>query len=385
MASRHLVSAVSLALVALFGLAFARSPARADTLIGLATPLSGPVAWTGARTAEGAELAIAVLNKKNGVLGQRIRMITVDDNCSGDQAVAAANKLVEAGVVAVVGHDCSGAAIPASVVYAKARILMISTFATNPQLTERGLQDVFRTVGRDDVQGRMAADFLIERFGNKPIGILHDGLPYGKGLAEEVKKQLNAHGITEALFAAIDPGKTDYSDVVQKLQATGVAVLYYGGYPPEAGLIIRQAREQGYDLQLVGGDGVATEDFWMIAGPAAAEGTFVTYVPNTLVTHVPNPTTSEGDLVKALAGRKATEVQSIVSAYAAVQAWAQAAEKAGTVQPGAVAKALHSYQFDTVLGRIGFDEKGDVTGYSTFDWFVWSHGDIVPLKSVAVQ
>jgi len=100
---------------------------------------------------------------------------------------------------------------------------------------------------------------------------------------------------------------------------------------------------------------------------------------------VPNPTTSEGDLVKALAGRKATEVQSIVSAYAAVQAWAQAAEKAGTVQPGAVAKALHSYQFDTVLGRIGFDEKGDVTGYSTFDWFVWSHGDIVPLKAAVVQ
>ena len=385
MASRHLVSAVSFALVTLVALASARSPAHADILIGLATPISGPVAWTGARTEEGAELAIADLNSKNGVLGQRIRMIAVDDNCSGDQAVAAANKLVEAGVVAVVGHDCSGAAIPASVVYSKAGILMISTVATNPQLTERGLQHVFRTVGRDDVQGRIAADFLIERFGDKPIGILHDGLPYGKGLAEEVKKRLNAHGMTEAFLAAVEPGKPDYSDVVRKLQAKGVAVLYYAGYPPEAGLIIRQAREKGYDLQLVGGDGIATEDFWMIAGPAAAEGTFVTYLPNTLVTHVPNPTTSEDALLRALAGRKATEVQGIISAYAAVQAWAQAAEKAGTVQSDAVAKALRSHKFDTVLGRIGFDEKGDVTGYDTFDWFVWSHGDIVPLKAVVVQ
>lgn len=385
MASRRLVSAVSLALVALIALAFARSPARAHTLIGLATPLSGPVAWTGARTQEGAELAVAALNKQGGVLGERIRMIIVDDYCSGDQAVAAANKLVEAGVVAVVGHDCSGAAIPASMVYAKAGILMISTFATNPQLTERGLHDVFRTVGRDDVQGRIGADLLAERFGDKPIAILHDGLPYGKGLAEEVRKRLNAHGITEALFAAIEPGKPDYSDVVQKLQAKGVAVLYYAGYPPEAALIIRQARERGYDLQLVGGDGICTEDFGLMAGPVAAEGTLVTYVPNTLAMHAANPGTSEADLSGALAGRKATEVQSIISAYAAVQVWAQAVEKAGTVQTEAVGKSLRSHRFDTVLGRIGFDEKGDVTGYNTFDWFVWSHGDIVPLNAAAVQ
>src|SRR5215470_2220333 len=119
MASRHLISTVSLSVVALSSLAFARSPAWADVLIGLATPMSGPVAWTGARTQEGAELAVADLNKRDGVLGERIRMISVDDNCSGDQAVAAANKLVEAGVVAVIGHDCSGAAIPASAIYAQ--------------------------------------------------------------------------------------------------------------------------------------------------------------------------------------------------------------------------------------------------------------------------
>src|SRR5262249_28175729 len=171
---------------------------------------------------------------------------------------------------------------------------------------------------------------------------------------------------------------------VARLQARGVAVLYYGGYPPEAALIIRQARERGYNLQLVGGDGICTEDFQLIAG-RAAEGTLVTYLPDTLVTHVAKPTISDENLARVLAGRKATEVQSIISSYAGVQAWAQAAEKAGTVEPDAVAGALRTYAFDTVLGRIGFDRKGDVTGYNTFDWFVWFHGDIVPLAAAAVQ
>ena len=109
---------------------------------------------------------------------------------------------------------------------------------------------MFRVVGRDDVQGRIAGDLLAERWGDKPIAILHDGQAYGKGLAEETRKRLNERGIAEAMFEAIEPGKADYWDIVQKMQAKGIEVLYYGGYQHEAGLIIRQAREHGYELQL---------------------------------------------------------------------------------------------------------------------------------------
>ena len=109
------------------------------------------------------------------MLGEQIELITADDYCDGEQAVAAANKLVADGVVAVFGHQCSGAAIPASKIYADAGILMISNVATNPKLTEQGLANVFRVVGRDDLQGRIAGDLLAERWGNKPIAILHDG------------------------------------------------------------------------------------------------------------------------------------------------------------------------------------------------------------------
>jgi len=173
-----------------------------------------------------------------GVLGERIEVVWADDYCEGAQAVAAANKLVAAGVVAVVGHLCSGAAIPASKVYADAGLLMISSFATNPKLTEQGFNNVFRMVGRDDLQGRIAGDLLAERWGNNRIAILHDGQAYGRGLADEAKKRLNERGIAEAVFEAIEPGKVDYWDVIQEMRVMGVEVLYYGGYPHEAGLLV---------------------------------------------------------------------------------------------------------------------------------------------------
>jgi branched-chain amino acid transport system substrate-binding protein len=156
---------------------------------------------------------------------------------------------------------------------------MVATAATNPMLTEQGLTNVFRMVGRDDVQGEIAAELLAERGGNKPIAILHDGQTYGEGLARETKKRLNEHGIAEAMFEAVVPGRDDYRDVEQRMQAMGVEVLYFGGYSNEAGLIIRQAKESGYQLQLVAGDGISQEDFALVAG-AASDGTLMTTTPD---------------------------------------------------------------------------------------------------------
>jgi branched-chain amino acid transport system substrate-binding protein len=344
------------------------TPANAEILIGLAAPLTGPMAWAGDQAVRGAEVAVADLNARGGVLGEQMEIVMADDYCEGPQAVAAANKLVAAGVVAAFGHQCSAAAIPASKIYADAGILMISNDATNPKLTEQGFTNVFRIIGRDDLQGRIAGDLLAKRWGNNPIAILHDGQMYGKGLAEETKKRLNERGVAEAIFEAIERGKADYLGIVQKMRAKGIEVVYFGGYQHEAALIIRQAREHGYELQLVAGDGISNEDFGLIAGPAS-DGTLMTFPP------VPaNPEAAE------LERRFADTIQPPFTTYAAVQTWAQAVEKAGTFESKPVAKALRSHEFDTVLGRIGFDEKGDVTGYDTFVWYQWRGGDYEPVE-----
>jgi branched-chain amino acid transport system substrate-binding protein len=173
-------------LLVVFILLIAGAPAAgADVLIGLSVPLSGPMGWSGAGHQVGAETAVEDLNAKDGVLGQRIEMIAVDDFCDREQGLAAARKLVDAGVVAVFGPPCSDAAIPASRIYAEAGVLMITHGASNPKLTEQGFPTVFRLFGRDDVQGRIGGDLLADRFGAKPIAILHDGRVFGQGLAEE--------------------------------------------------------------------------------------------------------------------------------------------------------------------------------------------------------
>jgi branched-chain amino acid transport system substrate-binding protein len=349
--------------------------AGAEVLIGVATALTGPVAWEGTSDHVGAEHAVANLNSKGGVFGEQIEMLVVDDACAADQAVPAARKLIDAGVVAVVGHHCSAASIPASQLYAKAGILMISPFSTNPKLTEQGFQTVFRVLGRDDRQGEIAGDLLAERFGHRRIAILHDGSVYGRGLAEYTKARLNERGVAEAMLEAIEPGQLDYSDVIRRMQGAGVEVLYFAGFTQEAGLIVRQVRDSDYDLQLLVGDAVAAEDFALIAGPAA-DGILMTYGPG------PPATAENARLASQFAagGYAGSFGHAPFHAYAIVQAWAQAADRAGTFETDAVAEVLHTQQFDTVLGRIGFDEKGDVTGYGTYVWHVWQDGEFAPLE-----
>jgi branched-chain amino acid transport system substrate-binding protein len=263
---RRLFARLIVALPATFGTA---QLGHAEILIGLPAPYTGSNAWMGEGIERGAEMAIADLNAAGGILGRPARLIKVDDYCNGDQSVAAANKLVAAGVEVVFGHQCSGAAIPASKVYAAAGVLMMTPNATNPLVTEQGFRNVFRFCGRDDLQGSMAGTYLVDRWGGKNIAILHDGQTYGQGLAKEVKKALNARGVTEAIFKGITPGLVDYLDVIEEIQAANIDVVYYGGYSPEAGVLIRGLRTRGDDLQLIAGDGINSEDFALTAGDAS--------------------------------------------------------------------------------------------------------------------
>jgi branched-chain amino acid transport system substrate-binding protein len=251
--------------------ALCATTAAADILIGVAGPITGKDAWFGKQLQRGAELAVADLNAAGGVLGEQVQLITADDFCDPEQAVAAARKLVSEGVIFVVGHYCSGASIPASEIYEAARVLMISPTSSNPMLTELGRANVFRVIYRDDAVGIVAGDYLANHWPDKKIAILHDNTVYGRGLAEETKKQLNRRGLTEAVYQSYVPGGNNYGAEISGLEAANIAVLYIGGYHTEIALMARAARDRGYPVQLVTGMSLATEEFGLIAGAGAEE------------------------------------------------------------------------------------------------------------------
>jgi branched-chain amino acid transport system substrate-binding protein len=354
--------------------ALCATTARAEILIATAGPMTGIYAWAGERYQRGTELAVENLNAKGGVLGQRLELIVGDDFCDADQAVALARKLASDGVVFVAGHWCSHASIPASKVYEKAGILMMTPGSASAKLTDEGGPNVFRVYGRDDRQGAMVADHLADHWAGKKIAILDDGTTWGAGVASGVRRRLHERGVIAAVDETITPGEEEYSALVSKMQATGIEVLFLGGYHREAGLIFRQAHDRGYDLQLIGNSAMTLEDFPMIAGPGL-EGTVMAAMTDT------RALPEAAEVVAQFHAQGHEPLGTTLYAYAAIQVWAQAVEAAGSLDLEAVTDALHSRQFDTVLGRIGFDAKGDVTGFEPWGWYVWqADGTYAPLE-----
>ena len=246
-------SRVSLTLVLAATLASFGSAAWAQIVIATAGPMTGQYASFGEQMRRGAEMAVADINAKGGVMGKKLVLKVGDDACDPKQAVAVANQFVSDKVVFVAGHFCSGSSIPASKVYTEEGILQMSPASTNPKLTDEGGPNVFRVCGRDDQQGMVAGTYISQHFKGKKVAIVHDKTQYGKGLADETQKQLNKIGVKEVMYEAVNPKEKDYSALVSKLKQAGVEVIYYGGYHPEAGLIVKQSREQGFNAQLMSG------------------------------------------------------------------------------------------------------------------------------------
>jgi branched-chain amino acid transport system substrate-binding protein len=277
--------------------------------------------------------------------------------------------MANAGVVFMAGHFCSGSSIPASAVYNEEGILQISPASTNPQLTEQGFDNVFRVCGRDDAQGIFAADYVVDNTVGSKVAVLHDKTAYGKGLADEFKKQLNARGVEETMYEAITAGDRDFTALITKMKEAGIDLIYLGGYHTEAGLIARQASEQGLNAQMMSGDALVTDEYWAITGDTG-QGTLMTFSPDPRKNEVAAP------VVEEFQAQGYDPEGYTLYTYAAIQVWAQAAEKAGTTDLDAVVEALHGNEFETVLGPITFDEKGDVQG-AAYVMYEWDEGKYV--------
>ena len=338
-----------------------------DITIGMAGPITGDLAEFGAQLVRGAEKAVADLNKAGGVMGKQLKLEKGDDQCDPKQAPIVANDLVSKGVVFVAGHFCSGSSIPASSVYAEEGVLQITPASTNPKFTdEEPSNTIFRTCGRDDQQGSFAGPWIAEHYKGKNIAIIDDKSTYGKGLADLTRAALNKAGMKEVLNDEITAGEKDYSALVSKLKAANVDVIYFGGYHPEAALIVKQSREQGLNAQLLSGDSLNTQEFATLAGDAA-NGVMFTNAAE--ARNLP----SAKSVVEEFRKDGFEPEGYTLSTYAAIQAYAMAVAKAGTSDAEKVAATLRSQPWETIIGKIAFDAKGDLTS-STYVWYVFKDG-----------
>ena len=340
--------------------------ASAQVKLAVGGPITGGSAAFGAQIKQGTEQAVEDINAAGGILGQKIVISSVgDDRADPKEGVSVANKFAADGVKFVIGHFNSGITIPASEVYQENGILEITPAATNPKVTERGMWNIFRVCGRDDQQGGMAGTIIADKFKGKRIAVVHDKTTYGQGLAEETRKSMNAKGVKEVFYEGVNKDDKDFTALVSKLKAARPDLVFWGGLHDTGGLILRQMRDQGLKAPMMGGDGMADDEFASIAGPGA-EGTLMTFSPD------PRTNPKNKDIVDLFRKKRGFEPQSYtLYSYAAVQIIKQAAEAAKSLDPKKVAEMMHSGRmFKTVIGDISYDNKGDITRLD-YVMYVW--------------
>src|SRR5512139_1125579 len=322
--------------------------------IGVAAPMTGDQAKIGTDLRNGVTLAAEEWNVKGGVLGKKIEVVAVDDQHDPKQAVSVANKLLNERVAGVVGHFNSSCSIPSSDVYNRGGVPMISPGSTNPQLTEKGYRGVFRVCGRDDQQGQVGAEFVINKLNLKRIAVVHDKTTYGQGLADEFRKFVKGK-VEIVYYGGIIQGDKDFKTVLTSVREKSPQLIYFGGIYPEAGLLVKQAKEINMTVPFMSGDGSIDPKFIEIAGDKAAEGTYLTFSPD------PKNIPEAKVFIEKYAARFGELGPYSIYAYEAMNILLTAIREANTTEGKVVADTLHSREFPVSLGKIRFTEKGDVS------------------------
>ncbi|HXH04258.1 MAG TPA: branched-chain amino acid ABC transporter substrate-binding protein [Candidatus Competibacteraceae bacterium] len=348
--------------------------------IGIAGPHTGAYAAFGEQLWKGSVQAAEDINAAGGINGKKIELVKADDACEPKQAVAVANRLVDNDkVVAVVGHFCSSSTIPASEIYAENDILSITPASTNPKVTDRGLKTVFRTCGRDDQQGVVAANYVIKVLKAKKVAVIHDKDTYGQGLADAMKAEMERLGVKPVLYEGLTRGEKDFNALVTKIKAAGADAVYFGGLHSEAGPLVRQMREQGLTATaFISGDGIVSEEFVSAAGGKQfVAGVYMTFGAD--ATKLPD---SKAVVEKFRKAGYEPEGYTLYS-YAALQAIAEAIKGTGGQTSGTkLGDYLRSHEVKTVMGPKAWDAKGDL---KVSDYVMWRWDENGKYAEIQVQ
>ena len=353
------------------------APAFAETIkLGLMCPLTGKWASEGQDMKNIVSLLVDETNAAGGINGKKVELVVEDDAGDPRTAALAAQKLAGAGVVAVIGTYGSAVTEASQNIIAEAGLVHVGTGSTSIRLTEKGLPLFFRTCPRDDAQGAAAAEAIVKG-GFKKVALLHDKSSYAKGLADESRKALEKAGVEIVFYDALTPGERDYTAILTKLKSAAPDVIFFTGYYPETGMLLRQKKEMGWDVPMMGGDAANHQDLVKIAGADAAKGYFF----------ISPPLPQDMDTQEArnfLEAYKARYQSVPVSVWAVVAGDAykvvEAALAAGKTDPEDMAQWLKQLKdMPGLTGKLGFDEKGDRVGEFYRSYMVDEQGKFILL------
>jgi len=343
--------------------ALAAAPSGQPIKIGLQGPLTGDYAYEGQGFKKVVELLVKQTNDAGGILGRPVELLVEDDKGDPKEASLVADRMVNAGVAAVVGAYNSTATEPASEIYNEAGVLHITPSSTATRLTTKGFQRFFRVCFLDDRQALFAVNFMKEILKSQKIGILHDNSTYAKGLADWTKKYLEDAGMKADFFDAINPADKDFTPTLTKLKGAGLDTVYFTGYHAQAGQLLKQAADIGLKTQWMMGNASNNPELISIAGLPNAKGTIITTEP--LPSDLPYPEAKKfiEDFTKAY-GEPPASVWWVMAADA-FNTVKYAMEQTKSADPKVLAEYLHKdfKNYPGVTGPIiGFDEKGDRLG-----------------------
>jgi branched-chain amino acid transport system substrate-binding protein len=246
--------------------------AACDLKIGFFGALTGPAAGLGIAIEKGVELAVNQYNDQNSDCP--VELVTYDSQGSETQAGPLARQAVQDDkVIGIVGPAFSGESAAVDPTFNEAGLPAVTASATDPSLSTNGWGTFFRIVGNDATQGPAAAKYIQDTIKSTKVFVMDDASPYGKGLADQVASTL---GSSVVGTDEVQTGQTDFSASVTAVKASGADTLFYGGYYPEAGPLIKQLRSANWAGKFVTADGVKDPGFVEAAGKAAAEGTIIT-------------------------------------------------------------------------------------------------------------
>jgi branched-chain amino acid transport system substrate-binding protein len=330
--------------------------AAQDVKIGSLSAITGPIANLVPPIIEAEQLAIKEINDQGGILGGRnVALVVADTGCNAQQAVDAANKIVNVDqVVAIAGALCSGATIAAaSNTAVPSGVLMVSPTSTSPELTTLADSDyVFRTAPSDAYQGAVLARLVLSK-GIDRVALTFANNDYGVGLAGAFRAAYSAQGGTITADQVHEEKKSSYRSELATLSRGEPDALVVLAYAGDSGLtILRQSLENGFFDRFVGADGMRDD--------VLIEQLGVDSVKNLILTQPTSPPTNPAkDVFNGNFSAAGGDPSSIFvqQSYDAVMLIALAIEKAGTTDRTALLNALAETDLDTVVGRVKFTEQ----------------------------